>query len=139
MKTTILLSLATFAATAVNGHAIFQRIRVNDVDQGQLVGVRAPAVNNPVLDVTGDSIACNTGLKAPVSSAVVTIPVGAKVGAWYEHVLGGPQIPNDPDNPIAHSHKGPLMVYLAKVCKFHSPLTTWFLLILPLMSLGQKI
>jgi cellulase len=123
MKPIILLSLATFAATAVNGHAIFQRIRVNDVDQGQLVGVRAPAVNNPVLDVTGDSIACNTGLKAPVSSAVVTIPAGAKVGAWYEHVLGGPQIPNDPDNPIAHSHKGPLMVYLAKVCKFHSPLT----------------
>jgi cellulase len=116
MKTTILLSLATFAATAVNGHAIFQRVRVNDVDQGQLVGVRAPAKNNPVQDVTGTSIACNTGLLSPVSSAVVTIPAGAKVGAWYQHVIGGPQYNPDPDNPIAHSHKGPLMVYLAKVC-----------------------
>jgi cellulase len=118
MRTTSLLSLATLVASVVNGHAIFQRIRVNDVDQGQLVGVRAPAQNTPVQDVTGDSIACNTGLKSPVSSAVVTIPAGAKVGAWYEHVLGGPQVPNDPDNPIAHSHKGPLMVYMAKVCYF---------------------
>ncbi|KAN0093827.1 lytic polysaccharide monooxygenase [Hyaloscypha variabilis] len=115
MKTTILLSLATFAATAVNGHAIFQRVRVNDVDQGQLVGVAAPAKNNPVQDVTGASIACNTGLLSPVSSAVVTIPAGAKVGAWYQHVIGGPQYNPDPDNPIAHSHKGPLMVYLANV------------------------
>jgi cellulase len=81
MKTTILLSLVTFAATAVNGHAIFQRVTVNDVDQGQLVGVRAPAKNNPVQDITGTSIACNTGLLSPVSSAVVTIPAGAKVGA----------------------------------------------------------
>lgn len=56
------------------------------------------------------------GPQSTVSSAVVIIPAGAKVGAWYEHVLGGPQIPNDPDNPIAKSHKGPLKVYLAKVC-----------------------
>jgi cellulase len=102
MRSTILLSLATLAPTAVNGHAIFQRIRVNDVDQGQLVGVRAPAKNTPVQDVTGDSIACNTNLYSPV---LVTIPAGAKVGTSYEHVIRGPQIPNDPDNPIAHSHK----------------------------------
>jgi cellulase len=73
-------------------------------------------VNNPVLSVTGDSIVCDMGLKELVSSAVVTIPAGAKVGAWYEPVLGGPQIPNDADNPIAKSHKGPFMACLAKVC-----------------------
>jgi len=73
-------------------------------------------VNNPVLSITGDSIVCNTGLKELVSRAVVTIPAGAKVGAWYKHVLGGPQIPNDADNPIAKSRKGPFMTYLAKVC-----------------------
>lgn len=84
MKTTFLLSLGALATTAVNGHAIFQRLRVNDVDQGQLVGVRAPAKNTPVQDVTTDAITCNTGLRSPVSSAVVTIPAGAKVGAWYE-------------------------------------------------------
>ena len=79
------------------------------------MGVRAPAVNNPVLSVTGDSIACNTGLNTPISNAIVTIPAGAKVGAWYEHILGGPQGANDADNPIAASHKGPMIVYLAKV------------------------
>lgn len=102
-------------AASVNAHCIFQRIRVNDVDQGSLVGVRAPAVNNPILSVTGASIACNTGLKTPVSSAVVTIPAGAKVGAWYQHIIGGPQKAGDTDNPIAPSHKGPIIVYLAKV------------------------
>jgi len=107
--------MALLAASSVSGHAIFQRIRVNDVDQGQLVGVRAPAVNNPVLSVTGASIACNTGLLSPVSSAVVTIPAGAKVGSWYQHVIGGPQSAGDADNPIAVSHKGPMIVYLAKV------------------------
>ncbi len=104
MRTSTILSLAAFAASAVNAHCIFQRLRVNDEDQGQLVGVRAPAVNNPVKDVTSPAIACNTGLKSPVSTAVVTIPAGAKVGAWFQHVLGGPQMPGDKDNPIAASH-----------------------------------
>lgn len=82
MRTSIIFSLAALAASAVNGHCIFQRIKVNDADQGSLVGVRAPAVNNPVKDVSSPDIACNTGLKSPVSTAIVTIPAGAKVGAW---------------------------------------------------------
>jgi len=123
MRISSFVPLAVVAATAVNGHAIFQRLRVNGVDQGQLVGVRAPAVNNPVLTVTSPAIACNTGLLTPISTAVVTIPAGAKVGAWYEHVIGGPQTVGDPDNPIAASHKGPLIVYLAKVCS--DTMTIW--------------
>lgn len=73
-------------------------------------------MNNPVTSVSGSSIICNTGLKQPVSKDVVTIPAGAKVGAWFQHIIGGAQGANDPDNPIAASHKGPIMVYLAKVC-----------------------
>jgi cellulase len=115
MKFVFSLASAILGAQTVLGHAIFQRLRINDVDQGQLVGVQAPAVNNPVLTVTAPAIACNTGLNTPISTAVVTIPAGAKVGAWYEHILGGPQGAGDPDNPIAASHKGPLLVYLAKV------------------------
>jgi len=115
MKPSTILSLALIGAHTILGHAIFQRLKINDVDQGQLVAVRAPAVNNPVLSVTGTSIACNTGLNTPISSAVVTIPAGGKVSAWWEHILGGPQGANDADNPIAASHKGPLLVYLAKV------------------------
>jgi cellulase len=112
----MIVSFALLGAESVLGHSIFQRLKVDGVDQGQLVGVRSPSSNNPVQVVTGDSIACNTGLISPVSSKVVTIPAGAQVGAWYQHVIGGPQFANDADNPIAASHKGPLMVYLAKVC-----------------------
>jgi cellulase len=50
-----------------------------------------------------------------VSTSVITIPAGAKVGAWWQHIIGGPQGTNDADNPIAKSHKGPVQVYLAKV------------------------
>jgi len=110
-----LLSVVLLQALAISGHSIFQRLKVNGVDQGQLVAVRAPSDDNPLYDVTAADIACNTGLNTPVSTAVVTIPAGAVVSQWWEHVLGGPQTPGDPDNPIASSHKGPLMTYLAKV------------------------
>jgi len=115
MRSSTILSLTLLGANSVLCHSIFQALKVNDVEQGQLVAVRAPAVNNPVLSVTSDSISCNTGLYSPISSAVVTIPAGATVGAWWEHILGGPQGANDADNPIAASHKGPLIVYLAAV------------------------
>ena len=111
------LSLAAIAATSVSAHTIFQRLSVNGADQGQLVGVRAPDSDYPVQDVNSGDIACNTGLHNPISSAVVSIPAGAKVGSWWQHILGGPQGSNDPDNPIAKSHHGPLQAYLTKVSK----------------------
>lgn len=40
---------------------------------------------------------------------------GAQLGAWYQHLIGGPQGPNDADNPIAASHKGPITAWLASV------------------------
>jgi hypothetical protein len=94
---------------------MWQRLKVNGADQGQLVAINPPAVNNPVTVVSGASIACNTGLVSPLSTAVVTIPAGGQVEAWFEHVIGGAQGANDADNPIAASHKGPIIVYLAKV------------------------
>jgi cellulase len=96
-------------------HTIFQRVSVNGVDQGQRVGVRVPQNDYPIQNVADPNMACNTGLASPVSSAVVTIPAGAKVGTWWQHILGGAQGINDADNPIAVSHKGPIQVYLAKV------------------------
>jgi cellulase len=94
---------------------MWQRLKVNGADQGQLVAINPPAVNNPVTVVSGASIACNTGLVSPLSTAVVTVPAGGQVEAWFEHVIGGAQGANDADNPIAASHKGPIIVYLAKV------------------------
>ncbi|KAF2144718.1 lytic polysaccharide monooxygenase [Aplosporella prunicola CBS 121167] len=112
MKITSILPIA--CAAAAHAHTIFQRLSVNGVDQGQLTGVRAPDSNNPITSVTGDSIACNTGIHSPVSQSVVTIPAGATVGAYWQHLLGTNSA-NDADNPIAASHKGPVLVYLAKV------------------------
>lgn len=40
---------------------------------------------------------------------------GTEVGALWGHVIGGAQEPGDPSNPIAPSHHGPIMAYLAKV------------------------
>jgi cellulase len=114
------LPLAALAATSASAHTIFQRVSVNGVDQGQLVGVRAPASDNPVQNVNAAELACNLGLASPVSTSVITVPAGAKVGTWWQHILGGAQGANDPDNPIAASHKGPIQIYLAKVSSFLS-------------------
>lgn len=65
--------------------------------------------------MTSASLTCNTGLATPVSTAVLTIPAGAQVASFWQHVLGGPQFAGDPDNPIAATHHGPIEVYLAAV------------------------
>ncbi|OBT53741.1 hypothetical protein VE04_06612 [Pseudogymnoascus sp. 24MN13] len=108
-------TLAALAATSVSAHTIFQEVSVDGASQGLLFGVRAPDSNNPVQDVLSADITCNTGLHSPVSSDVISIPAGAKVGTFWQHLVGGPQGSNDPDNPIASSHHGPAQVYLAKV------------------------
>lgn len=111
-------TLAALAATSISAHTIFQEVSVDGTSQGLLFGVRAPDSNNPVQDVLSADITCNTGLHSPVSTDVITIPAGSKVGTWWQHVIGGPQGENDADNPIATSHHGPAQVYLAKVSHF---------------------
>lgn len=103
MKLHSALSLA-FATSALS-HTILQKISVNGVDQGQLKGVRAPDSDYPITSVTDSSFACNKDIKHK-DSTVISIPAGAKVGGWWGHVIGGPQSANDPDHPIAKSHKG---------------------------------
>ncbi|EGS23404.1 uncharacterized protein CTHT_0000930 [Thermochaetoides thermophila DSM 1495] len=101
-------------ATSASAHAIFQRVSVNGVDQGQLVGIRAPSSNFPIENVNHPDFACNTNIVFKDNN-VIKIPAGARVGAWWGHEIGGAAGPNDPDHPIAKSHKGPIQVYLAKV------------------------
>ncbi|CRK14704.1 hypothetical protein BN1708_011228 [Verticillium longisporum] len=55
-----LLTLLALAATATS-HAIFQKVSVNGVDQGQLKGVRAPSSNNPVQNWAVDTMISNGG------------------------------------------------------------------------------
>jgi cellulase len=101
-------------AASASAHTIFQKVSVNGQDQGQLKGVRAPSSDYPLMNVNDGNFACNTGIQFK-DNTVITVPAGARVGAWWGHVIGGAQGANDADNPIARSHKGPIMVYLAKV------------------------
>lgn len=75
--------------------------------------MRAPSTNNPVTDVTSTSLIC--GAAGTTSQSVVAANPGDKIGTWFQHVIGGAQFPNDPDNPIASSHHGPVLAYMAKV------------------------
>ncbi|CAI4212358.1 unnamed protein product [Parascedosporium putredinis] len=113
---------------AVLGARHLPKVSVNGVDQGLLYGVRAPSSNNPIENVNDAEFACNKGIQHKDNN-VITVPAGAKVGARYQHVIGGPQGAFDADNPIASSHKGPIMVYLAKVSNAATTGTTglkWF-------------
>lgn len=49
------------------------------------------------------------------SDKVISVKAGDDIGAYFGHVIGGAQFANDPDNPIAKSHKGPVTAWLAKV------------------------
>jgi hypothetical protein len=49
------------------------------------------------------------------SNTVIKVAGGDRIGAYWGHIIGGQQFPNDVDHPIAKSHKGPVMAYLAKV------------------------
>jgi len=104
MKGLQILSLAA----AASAHAIFQKVSVNGVEQGQLKGIRAPGNNNPIENVNDSNMACNA--QQYKDNTVITVPAGAKVGAWWGHEIGGAQFNGDPDHPIAASHKGKLFI-----------------------------
>ncbi|KAK4113990.1 lytic polysaccharide monooxygenase [Canariomyces notabilis] len=111
MKFSLVTALA--CALSVEGHAIFQKVSVNGKDQGQLTGIRAPNNNNPVQDVNSQNMIC--GQSGTKSNTVINVAAGDRIGSYWGHVIGGAQFANDPDHPIAKSHKGPVMAYLAKV------------------------
>jgi cellulase len=90
-----------------------QKVSVNGKDQGQLTGIRAPNNNNPVQDVNSQNMIC--GQSGTKSNTVINVAAGDRIGSYWGHVIGGAQFANDPDHPIAKSHKGPVMAYLAKV------------------------
>jgi cellulase len=59
------------SATAVAGHATFQEIWSNGVDQVAL-GARLPLSNSPVQDVTSNDMRCNAGTSAVAGIVEVT-------------------------------------------------------------------
>lgn len=106
--TTVVACLPALASA----HTIAQRVRVNGQDNGELVGIRVPTSNNPIQNVNDQNMACNSGYKTPVSSKVIDVKAGDKVGVQWGHVIGGAQMANDADHPIAKSHKGPAIFYM---------------------------
>lgn len=108
-----LSALLLFLPALTSAHCIAQRVRVNGQDYGQGNGIRVAGSNNPITDVKDGNLACNTGLSS--SSKVIDVKAGDQVGVMWGHVLGGPQFAGDKDNPIAPSHKGPTLFYMAKV------------------------
>lgn len=64
-------------------------------------------------DVTSSDIICQK--PGSTSDKVISVAAGDKLGAWFQHVIGGAQFSGDADNPIAKSHKGPVTAWLAKV------------------------
>ncbi|KAF2841372.1 lytic polysaccharide monooxygenase [Patellaria atrata CBS 101060] len=101
---------------SVSAHTIFQKLWVNGVDQGQLKGIRAPEYDGPITDVTSNDVICNGGPN-PIKytdSNIINIPAGANVIAeWHKTLTSAGS--GDKEDPIADGHKGPTMIYLAKV------------------------
>jgi len=105
------LAIGLAAARLVASHATFQSIVVDGEDQGQHFAVQSPSnANNPIYDVSSSSMTCNGGTAV---SDFVEVAAGSSIGLQWHH--------NDPmtesgdnDEPIAESHHGPVMVYIAE-------------------------
>jgi cellulase len=105
-KTAIILAVAKLAAS----HATFQSFVIDGKDAGQHFAVQTPANgNNPIKDVTDSAMSCNGG---KATSDFVSVAAGSSVGMQWHH--NDPMTENDGEEPIASSHKGPVMVYMAK-------------------------
>ncbi|RPA84806.1 hypothetical protein BJ508DRAFT_412537 [Ascobolus immersus RN42] len=103
MKLTIPTVLAIFASssTLVSGHATFQYI--ND----QSAPVRKPPTNNPVMDVSSQTLACNVN-GGNAAQSTLSVQAGSTVTLEWHHDTRSSQA-------IDPSHKGPVITYLAKV------------------------
>ncbi|OAK94987.1 hypothetical protein IQ06DRAFT_320423 [Phaeosphaeriaceae sp. SRC1lsM3a] len=110
-----------------SAHCIAQRVRQRPVCRNQGCYLQQPHL--PVSNVNDANIACKSGFQSPVSSKIIDVKAGDKVGIQWGHIIGGAQGGNDADNPIAKSHKGPVLFYMAKVDNAASASTSgqkWF-------------
>ncbi|KAH6684909.1 glycoside hydrolase, partial [Plectosphaerella plurivora] len=102
------LALAASMANMVAGHAIFQQLWVNGVDQADSC-VRMPASNSPIEDPTSNNMRCNANPGA--ASTTCGVKAGDTVTVeMHQH--------NDRDcakEAIGGAHHGPVMMYLSSV------------------------
>ncbi|TCD61619.1 hypothetical protein EIP91_008163 [Steccherinum ochraceum] len=112
-------AIAVFAALATSAfaHTIMQELYINGVDQGHINGIRVPDYDGPITDLTSNDVICNGGINPyhqPVSQMVLTAAAGSQITTEWHHTLDGAD-PSDPADPIDPGHKGPVLVYLAKI------------------------
>ncbi|KAH9475835.1 putative endo-beta-1,4-glucanase D [Psilocybe cubensis] len=117
MQLSKLALLASFVGAAV-AHTRIWGVWVNDVDQGDGVGVyvRSPPTNDPVKDLTSSAMTCNVN-NNPVPQTV-PVKAGDKLTfEWFHNTRG--------DDIIASSHKGPILVYIAPTDTNGAPGAVW--------------
>lgn len=127
MKSTIFSVVAALSASRVAAHAIFQDLWINGVDQGETC-VRLPQSNNPLTDVTANSIRCNVnrgnvaGRCAVKAGDTVSVEMHQQVGD-RSCTLATLQPP-----AIGGAHWGPVHAYLSKVSDARTAdgSTPWF-------------
>lgn len=107
MKTSVAFALA--AASAVKAHTTFQSFVIDGKEVTK--GVQLPSNgNNPILDVTSTAMICNGG---KMGTDFVDFKAGSDITFQWHH-NNPATIQGDQDEPIAASHQGPIMVYMAK-------------------------
>ncbi|TGZ76294.1 glycoside hydrolase family 61 protein [Ascodesmis nigricans] len=127
----MLLLLAVLGAALVapvRSHTIFQQIGINGQMAERHNYMRLPNYDGPVTDVTTAAMACN-GDPNPLthfSPNVATLAAGSEVTLKWYHTLNSENTPSNP--AIDSSHKGPIMVYMAKVDSATGPIPSdgWF-------------
>ncbi|OBT97750.2 hypothetical protein VE01_04976 [Pseudogymnoascus verrucosus] len=111
MKSTTIISLiAALAAQQVAGHATFQDLWVDGVDE-QSFCARLPQSNSPVSDVTSNDLRCNVGGATGVAGKCA-VAAGSTVTVEMHQQPGDRSCANE---AIGGDHFGPVLGYLSKV------------------------
>jgi len=98
------------SASTVLGHATWQDLWVNGVDQTGTC-VRAPPSNNPVTDVTSNDLRCNVNGAQGVAG-VCTVAAGQTLTVEMHQQPGDRTCTTD---AIGGDHYGPIILYMSKV------------------------
>ncbi|KAF2031779.1 hypothetical protein EK21DRAFT_62484 [Setomelanomma holmii] len=109
MKNTFVLAGVAALASTAAGHATFQELWVNGVDQ-QGTCARLPTSNSPVTDVTSNNIRCNANQGAAASKC--SVAAGETVTIEMHQQANDRSCSNE---AIGGAHYGPVLVYLSKV------------------------
>lgn len=109
MKTVAILAGVVALATRVAGHATFQQLWVNGVDNKGTCA-RLPNSNSPVTDVSSNQIRCNANQGFAASKC--SVAAGGTVTIEMHQQAGDRSCNNE---AIGGAHYGPVLVYMSKV------------------------